>query len=330
MCETANKLTSIPEYNITKLNFQEVPVPGMDKMAMAADVSISAFNPYPVRLDIPQLGFEVLVPNCAASDPYIMVADAASSVVSVRPHSDVSISVHGLIQDIPESLTSICPNSNSSPLDLFLERYMKGEAATMFVRGKKNAQETPGWIGEIISSVTVPVPFPGRTFDSLIRNFSLTDAHFSLPDPDAEPGDPDADPTVSGTIVVTAALPSEMNFDLNVTEVRARADVIFQGDKLGELKVEEWQPASSTRMGAGQGQEVLMEIQSRIEKAPLQVTDGDVLTDVIQALLFHGKPVMLDVKALVDVRVQTVLGQLELKDVPAEGKVPLKRPYSIL
>ena len=52
------------------------------------------------------------------------------------------------------------------------------------------------------------------------------------------------------------------------------------------------------------------------------------MTDVIQELLFGGKGVLLDIKAHVDVKVQTVLGQLVLKDVPAEGKIPVKRPSS--
>jgi hypothetical protein len=38
--------------------------------------------------------------------------------------------------------------------------------------------------------------------------------------------------------------------------------------------------------------------------------------------------VVLDIRAAVDVKVQTVLGQLTLKDLPAEGKIPVKRPSS--
>jgi len=41
-----------------------------------------------------------------------------------------------------------------------------------------------------LSSITVPVPFPGRSFENLIRSFSLLDVHFKLPDPTAEPDDP--------------------------------------------------------------------------------------------------------------------------------------------
>ncbi|KAK0705014.1 hypothetical protein B0H67DRAFT_592961 [Lasiosphaeris hirsuta] len=321
----ANKLPQLPAYNITKISFEEEPVPGRDQTAMAAEVSITAPNDFPVSVDVPELGFEVLVPGCSPYDPYILVAAAVTRPVAVRPHSDVVVNAHGVVKELPDLLTRVCPNSDSSPLDLFFKKYIGGEAATVFVRGqRKPVSNTPDWLADILSSITVPVPFPGRSFDNLIRSFSLTDVHFTLPDPFVEPDDPDADPKVSGTIVVLAAIPAEMNFSLNVTDVRANADVFYHKKKLGELDLTQWQKANSTQIAAGKDQEAILKIQSRIEDAPLNVTDGDVLTDVIQAMLFGDKEIILAIKALVDVRVQTVLGQLVIKDVPAEGKIPLK------
>lgn len=320
----------MPQYNITRMNFVEVPIPGEHKQGMAADVSIAAFNQYPVSLDIPPLGFEVLLPGCRQSDDYIVVADALTKPLAVRPKSDVNAEVRGLVRELPESLTTVCPESRFSPLDMLLKQYMDGQAATVFVRGAKHpASDTPEWLIDILSSFTLAVPFPGRSFDGLIRNFSLTDVHFSLPDPFAEPGSPGASPQVSGNILVLAGLPSEMNFDINVTNVRAAANVYYEGKELGKLNLKHWQQANSTRMEETQSSEALLKIQARIKNAPLDVTDSDVMTDVIEALLFSGKEVPLDIKAAVDVKVQTVLGQLVLKDVPAEGKIPLKRPSSL-
>jgi hypothetical protein len=321
----------MPKYNITRMNFVETPIPGEHKQGMAADVSLTAFNEYPVSLDIPPLGFEVLLPGCSLTDDYIVVADALTKPVAVRPQSDVLAEVRGLVRELPKSLTRVCPESRFSPLDLLLKQYMGGEAATVFVRGAKHPSfDTPEWLIDILSSFTLPVPFPGRSFDGLIRNFSLTDVHFSLPDPFAEPDDPAANPMVSGNILVLAGLPSEMNFEINVTNVRATADVFYHDKKLGELNLRHWQKANSTRTEETKDSEATLKIQSRIKDAPLNVTDADVMTDVLQAMLFGGKAVLLDIKAAVDVKVQTVLGQLVLKDVPAEGKIPLKRPSSLL
>lgn len=268
-----------------------------------------------------------MVPNCGLHDPFIQVADALTDPVGIRPRSLVVANVHGVVRELPDSLTRICPNSESSPLDHILQDYLGG-SATVFVRGKRRrGLETPEWLNEIMSQIVVPVPFPGRSFDKLIRNFSLTDTHFSLPDPMAEPDDPGANPTVSGTIKVNAGLPKEMNFGINVTHIRALADVYYKKEKLGVLDVHKWQPANSTKLKTGTDDPEL-EIKSRIDNAPLNVTDSDVLTDVIQTLIFMGKTVHLDIKARVDVKVETVLGDLVLKDVPAEGRIPVKRPSS--
>jgi hypothetical protein len=204
---------------------------------------------------------------------------------------------------------------------------MHGEDATVFVRGRRLADyEAPEWLVDILSSITVPVPFPGRSFDNLIKDFSLTDVNFKLPDPMAEPDDPDANPKVSGNIKVLATLPKELNLDINVTRIRASADVFYQTRRLGELNLRRWQKANSTRIVGSNDTDASLQVKSRVQDAPLNITDGDVFSEVVQRLLFGDETVVLDVKASVDVKVDTVLGELILKNVPTAGKIPVKRP----
>ncbi|KAF6816857.1 pre-rRNA processing protein [Colletotrichum sojae] len=321
----ANQIPTLPTYNISRLNFRDVPDSDGERTAVGADVAITAFNEFPISLDVPELGFQVLVPNCNAFDPYILVADATTAPVTIEPRTEVTVNVSGIIRELPKDLTRVCPNSKSSPLDKFLEQYMHGEAATVYVRGRKvPGSDTPSWVGDILSEIMVPVPFPGQGFDNLIKSFSLTDVNFELPDPMADPDEDDGNPKVSGTVQVLAGLPKEMNFDINVTNMRATADVMYQHKKLGELNLEKWQPANSTKIEGTEKKEPLLKITSRVVDAPLNITDGDVLTDVMQKLIFGGKEVLLDVKAAVDIKVNTALGNLVLKDIPAEGKIPVK------
>lgn len=315
---SGDNIPVLPEYNITRLNFREL------SGGMAADVSLSVTNKYPVKFRIPPLGFDILVPNCGVNEPYIRLADATTDAINVEPRADFTVDVGGVVRELPESLIQTCPNSHSSPLDLLLGDYLHGNDTTMFVRGSSSPRpDTPEWIAAMLASVTVPVPFPGRTFDKLIKNFSLTDTHFSLPGPFADPED--SDPTVSGNIVVIAAIPHEMNFGINVTSVRATADVFYNGDKLGELNLKEWQAAESKRVESKDGEDAALKIQSEIKKAPLKITDEDVFTDVLQEYLLGGRAVMLKIVALVDAEISTILGELIIKDVPAEGIVPVKR-----
>jgi hypothetical protein len=278
-----------------------------------------------VQFDVPELGFEILVPNCGKEQDPIPVAAAVTDRIAVRTETEVVVNAHGVVDEIPQTLTRVCPQSGMSPFDRFLKLYLNGKEAVVLVRGRKMpGSDTPDWISDILSSITVPVPFPGRSFDNLIRNFSLADVDFKLPSPLAPPNSPDANPKVSGTIEVLASIPKELNLDLNVTSIRADADVYYKGDKFGELNLDKWQKARSAKV-LDENTDVSLLIKSTVKDVPLTITDGDVFAEVASTLLLGEGDVLLTVKARVAVRVNTVLGQLTLKDVPTEGEIPVKR-----
>lgn len=326
----ANEIPSMPNYNIERMDLHDRPVDGHGRKVIEADVSLKVHNDYPVSFRVPTLGFEVLVPNCDSSLPSISVADAIMEPIDVKAKADIQADAKGIIRDIPESLTKACPHSESSPLDHFMDRYLHGEDAKVFVRGKKtNNTDTPEWISDILESITVLVDFPGRSFDSLIRNFSLTDVDFKLPDPFADVNDPEGEPRVSGTAQVLAAVPPELNVELGVDKLRSNADLFYKKRKMGELNLRHWQSANSTKVHDKENGETLLNITSRLVDVPLTITDGDVFSEVMQKLLFGGGDITLDIKAEVDVKLKTVLGILTVKKVPAEGKIPVNGPSSL-
>lgn len=295
---------------------------------IAVDVSLALSNAYPVKFTIPPLGFDILVPNCAPNEPYIVVAKATTAEVEVRPKEKVLVNVDGLVRELPDTLTTTCPNSDSSPLDFLLGGYIHGLETTIYVRGSEApSSETPPWIADLIKSVVVPVPFPGHSFDNLIKKFTLADVRFGLPDPFAEPDSPDAQPRLSATVKALIGLPKEMNFPIDVARVRANADVFYRGKQLGHLDLHRWQKANSTLLET-HDEPAALAVESHVKDAPLQITDNDVFTDLIQALVFGGKEIVLGIKADVDVETETALGKFVVREVPAEGKVYVKRSLS--
>ncbi|MCJ1392238.1 hypothetical protein MMC18_005105 [Xylographa bjoerkii] len=317
-------IPAIPQYNITRLNFHEVKLPD-SQTGMAADVSITMYNDYPVTFTVPPLGFDILVPGCAPEGDFILLANATTGEIQVLPNQDLNVTVSGIIRRLPDTLTAVCPDKKTSPLDVLLGDYIHGVDSTIFVRGgDAPVGDTPSWISELIKGVIVPLPFPGHPFDNLMRDFSMANVHLSLPDPFAEPGSPEAQPQISATVKALVNLPKEMNFPVSVSRVRADAEVFYHDRKLGLLDLHKWQEANSTQVEAqGDGQPGLM-VESIVEKAPLSITDDDVFSDVVQALLFGGRNVVLGVKANVDVETETALGKFLIREIPAEGKVPIK------
>ena len=298
---------------------------------MEADVILEVKNDYPISFTVPPLGFEVLVNDCLPDEPHIHLANAMTKQIDIRSNEDVEARVLGFVRSLEDSLTKACPQTEKSPLDTLVGDYMKGEDNTIYIQGADApTSETPEWVVDFMKSVTIPVSFPGKTFQNLIRNFSLEDVHFGLPDPFASPKSPEARPRISTVVKALVGLPKEMNFPINIAHVRATCDVFYHDTKLGELDLSQWQEAKSKRVkqerpdGSGE-METDLAVESVVEDAPLDITDEDVFSDLVQALLFGDKKVVLGVKAQVDVETETALGTFVVRDIPAEGKVFVKR-----
>ena len=294
---------------------------------MEADVSLTLrYDQYPVTFAVPPLAFDILVPGCSSSAPYITLANATTAEIHVSPKHNISVDVRGVVQQLPETLIQICPESMKSPMDLLLGNYMNGDETTVYVRGSTHPPaDVPAWITELMRGVIVPLPFPGHTFDGLIREFSLANVHFGLPSPFAEPGSPEAQPRVSAVVKAVVGIPQEMNFPLDVSRVRADADVFYKKKKLGELDLKKWQKANSTLVEAHGNVPEGLAVESTVKDAPLKITSNDVFADLVRALLFGGKNLVLGVKASVDVETETALGTFVVREIPAEGKVFVKR-----
>ncbi|KAL9125581.1 MAG: hypothetical protein Q9217_005231 [Psora testacea] len=320
-----NELPTIPKYNITKLNFHEVELPDMAR-GMAADVNLRLGNEYPVKFTVPPLGFHIMTQACSPDLPYIGLANASTEEIHVIPKDDVEAHVTAFIRTLPDTLTSACPNIQKSPLDLLLGEYIRGDITTVYVRGAAApSMDTPEWVVDFMKNIVVPVDFPGRTFNNLIRNFSLSDVHFGMPDPFSSPDSPDSQPRISATVNAMVGLPKEMDFPIDIPRVKAAADIYYHNRKLGQLDLCQWQNAKSKRVEAHGDSEAGLAVSSTVKNAPLNITDDDVFATVVQALIFGGQKVVLGVKADVDVETETVLGKLVVRDLPAEGKVFVKR-----
>lgn len=314
---------TIPQVNVLQLDVRDAA-----DGAMQADILLSGMVKSPVALTIPALGFEVLIPNCSPGEPNIMVARAQTSQISVEPNVDTTASVKGLVKNLPDELTKSCPGEEGSPLDYLVSSYIQGNETTIFVRGSDApTPQAPAWIVDLLRSVTIPLPFTGHSLDNLVQNFTMTNTHFSLPDPFAEPNTPAAQPSVSALVKVVIGLPKNMNFQVEVPEVRASTNVYYEGEELGTLNIEDWEKANSTLVHDDQHESTLLLVDFDIKDAPLNVTDSSLLSRVVQAMLFGTEPIILHVDAIVDAKVSTGLGLFAIRGIPADGNVPVKSMF---
>jgi hypothetical protein len=316
----------LPDVKISKLNVYDLDTPG-GSGALAFDVSLTASIDSPLSLTIPSLCFELLVPNCSPGDPNILVADAVTKEFQVEPGAGAVMNVVGTMQSLSDELTRACPGREDSPLDFLVKSYMNGRPTTVYIRGADNPSlETPPWLADILKGVTVPMPFTGHALDNLVKNYTMSDVHLSLPDPFAEPDSDESQPRISALVKVLIALPEQINLHVDIPHVRANADVFYHGKELGVVNLPKWQPANASYIKDTDGSQALL-VNFAMKDAPLRVTDEDVLTEILQSLIFEGKPVGLRVVAAVDAEVATKLGQFAVRGIPAEGAVQVKREY---
>lgn len=315
-------IPALPHYNITKLNLGEAK---HGHKGLAADATIVVENDFPVQITLPPVAVDVGIQGCS-DDTYLMVGTAQTGQLHVKPNSDIKVDVTGNVEKISNLVTEVCPNTAKSPLDTFLGDYMKGEDATVYINCCKFPDPaTPDWARDLLKDVIVPVPFAGKSMGNLIKNFSLADMHFSLPNPFAEPDTPEAAPKISGIVNVDIGLPNEMNFPINVTQVKADADIYYHKKLLGKMNLDKWQKANSTRFEGHGSEGPSLLVQSAIKNAPIKIVDDDLFSEVVQALLFGGKSVLMDLEAAVSVGVDTPMGKLAVRGIPAQGVVPVKR-----
>jgi hypothetical protein len=315
-------IPALPHYNITKLNIREAK---KGRKGMGADASIVVDNEFPVELTLPPVGVDVLIDGC---DPekQVFVGTAETAELKVKPKKDIQVNVTGNVEHLSDSLTQVCPNSAKSPLDAFIGDYMKGEEATIYINCCNFPDpNTPDWARDLLKDITVPVPFTGHSMGNMIKNFSMADMHFALPSPFAEPGTPEGSPKISAIVTVDVGLPNEMNFPLDVNQIKADADIYYKHKKLGKMNMSKWQKANSTMVDAHGKEGPSLLVQSVIKDAPIEILDDDLFSEVVQALIFGGKSVMLDMKALVSIGVDTPMGKFAIRGIPAEGSVPVKR-----
>ncbi|KAH6524441.1 hypothetical protein HBI07_206090 [Parastagonospora nodorum] len=318
-------IPALPHYNITKLNIHEAK---HGRKGMGADASIIVANDFPVDITLPAVGVDVSIDGCS-SDKQVFVGTAQSSELHVKPNIDIEVNVNGNVEHLSEALTEVCPKSAKSPLDAFIGDYMKGTEATIYINCCNFPDpNTPEWARDLLKDITVPVPFTGKGMGNLVKNFSMADMHFSLPDPFAEPGTPEGSPKISAVVIVDVGIPNEMNFPLDVNQIKADADIYYKNKKLGKLNMHKWQKANSTRVD-GHGKEgPSLLVQSEIKNAPIEILDNDLFSEVVQALLFGGgKPIILDMKAMVSIGVDTPMGKFAIRGIPSEGSVPVKPPH---
>lgn len=312
------ELPSLPKFLVKRMNVGEITLP--EQKALSVNISAVVQNQFPVEFDVPPLSFAILLSGCKADD-LVNVASAETSHLSIEPKTDISVDVLGIIRNIPEALVTTCPGSHISPIDIFLGTYLHGKDTTVYIQGSQSpSSDAPSWLLEFLRSIILPIPFPGHSFDNVVKSFSLSHVKFQLPSPDAPAGTPEATLRLSADVLATVRLPPKMNFPLDVSRVKATADVTYEGQKFGTLHFPKWIPASSTTSNDSD----FLFVKAEVRDSLLDIEDYDIFDKIVQKLLSNeAEPIFLGIDGSTDVGIGTSLGQFVVRNIPASGNIKI-------
>ncbi|KAF8418538.1 hypothetical protein EV426DRAFT_568186 [Tirmania nivea] len=307
-------LPSLPQYNVTNLEFHE------EDGAVAVSISATVPNPYTFKLNLPSLGFGISLPGC--DKELIPIATAVTPEYLVEPKIDINIAINGIVDNLPDALTTACPGTDRSSMDDFLGSYLHGDNSLVYVRGggHQKGSEAPKWLSNFLKAITIPASFPGHKHDNMVEDLGLSRVRFELPNSHAKPGTPEAAPKLSAVVDAMVALPKEMNFPIGVKGLKASANLSYHGEKFGEMHMTEWQPALSHLTD-----DEKLAVRAEIFQAPLDITDYEILKTVVQRLVWGGgRGLVLGIDGFTDVKMETTLGNFAVRGIPANGDVTIK------
>jgi len=307
----------LPEYSITGIHVVDRPDVGTEVTATAEVV-----NPYPVSLEIPRLGWKVLVPGCTPNDT-IRLANLDTAPISLRTGQNITVLVSSIVSTLPEELSKPC-GDGPSPLEALFQSVLDPiQNTTVFISGRHQTGSFPSWITDLLSSINVPVPIPhlkANTSD-LISAIHVSEMKVSLPPPWAPPGTPHQEPKISGVIEAIIRPPKEgANVAINVTAVKGDIYLFDEGKKFGRVLVPEWSPATTVRKSK-------IHVIARVAEVPIEVLDPIVFQRVMGKVLQGRGVVEIGVDGTVDAKVSVLVGDFVVRGIPVQGVVEVNGVY---
>lgn len=296
--------TKIPAFNLTDVSVQDAP-----KAGLVGSARMTFDFQSPIDAAVPSVAMQVSIEGCdGVLLPLITARNLPIQLDSSVPTVEVIGS--GQCQVIPAAAFEKCGAhaGAQSPIDTVVQGYLAGNKTRVFVGGAAAVGKS-SWIQDILKDISIPIDIPGGQVDQLARDIELSDVKLNLPSFFGGGGKP----KISGKIQGIIDIPRQVEVSLEVDGVHVLADLLYKRRRFATIETPGWAPAISKFPSK---EELL--VQVILQDAPVTITNQDVFSDVVSALL--GGSILVDVVGNGDVKVNTSLGALEAHSLPIEAK----------
>lgn len=277
------------------------------------DAKMNATVSIPVTGDIPALNWTFKLAGC---NGLVVLGVGTSDIVQLREGSDETLlNVRSSIEKIAEELKTECGVGEKSPLELWISRYLNGEASVVYIAGSPQGE---GIVSKILEGLSdIPLQIMGKPCtEKILNNIELKNVIFRGMTP--------ADPRhgrFTGEVLASLILPSvveiqEEHLILAATELRGQITLLSRGRKFGVVSASRWMPLITI------GTEKGYNVRCFFDKVPFEVVNSEEFGYVTQRLLIDG-----DVKVSYDADLDFVLaspvGSFSLREITLRGDTTL-------
>jgi hypothetical protein len=292
----------LPPFNISQLDVKDGKSKGLTGSAL-----LKVLLQSPVDLDVPSISVDVLIDGCERDKILLATGHNAPLHLDTKAKS-IQVRAMGKVEHLPKEAMVMCQETRRSPLDRLMQQYLAGNETRVYVRGSAPMPGDSSWLQRIASRVMLPIDLPGSQTDQFARDIELADVKFNIGGFFRQ-----EKPKISGNIKATIDIPEGIDVKVDINSVKLLADLIFKGRKFATMASPDWSPASSTFVETTE-----LHVQAQLRDVPVTITDNDVFSSVVSALL--GGNVLMDVAGTVDVKVRTGLGELQPRGLPLVAK----------
>lgn len=229
---------------------------------------------------------------------------------------------------INNKLSKTCEsNNNDTVLDNFINDIKDNGVVNFNIQGESIDGSYGEFFNNLINKIDIPVNYKIDKLndiinDKILKNVTMEDINFDFNNDDGS-----GMPMINGALKIFIRLPYFITLDLvKVDDLKGFANLTYTGEKFSDILINNWQNATTTLISKDDNDDFynLILIESKLEKMTLNITDLDLFQIIVGKVLTIGS-VPIDINALIDILVDSILGNIELDGIPGSGSTTISR-----
>ncbi|OUM53172.1 hypothetical protein BVG19_g2434 [[Candida] boidinii] len=301
-----------------------------------------AFVPKLPVLKIPDLKFKLNLYGCS-KDELVPVSELSvrdlkfdfncdsGSIFSDSQCTPINFEIESRTDEdiINSKLSKTCEsNNNNTVLEKFINDIKDDGLVNFNIQGESIDSSYGGdFFNNLINKIDIPVIYKLDKLndiinDKILKNVTMEDINFDFNNDDGS-----GMPMINGALKIYIRLPHFITLDLvKVDDLKGFANLTYTGEKFSDISITNWQNATTTLISKDDQDDFynLILVESKLEKMTLNITDLDLFQIIVGQVLAIGS-VPIDIHALIDILVGSILGSIELDGIPGSGSTTISR-----